>query len=104
MPNFNALGNAIIKAFDNYRNALEKLVHKTLKDLSVSDPEASFEFIGGMGSWVFYRKGSEQFDDGSVGITCREIEPEPAFSAIVNAESEFGYSIVPDGHFVYKEG
>lgn len=101
LTNFEALAEAVTQAMDNYRSALDALVHKTLKDLSANDPEAEFEY-GGMGSWGFYRKGPELFDDESTGVTDREIEPDPAYNAIIDAQSEFDISVVPDGHYIYK--
>jgi hypothetical protein len=103
LTNFEALAEAVNAALTNYRNALEKLVHKTLKDLSTEDPEAEFEYTAGMGHWSFSRKGPYVHDDGSLDDSYeQDIEPEPAFSAIADAESEFDNSVVPDGIFVYK--
>jgi hypothetical protein len=101
--NFKALGKAVNAALTKYRNALKKLVHKTLRDLSAADPESMFEYTSGMGRWSFLRTGPCTHDDGSVSDSYEEdIEPEPVYSAILDAESEFDYSVVPDGIFVYK--
>jgi hypothetical protein len=82
------------------------LVLKTLRRLSAADPEADYyQYTGGMGSWSFYRKGPVT-EDGETYTTERELEDEadPAYSAIIDASSEFGYSVVPDGHYVFKAG
>lgn len=103
LTNFEALAEAVNQALAKYRDALEILVHKTLKDLSAGDPGAEFEYSSGMGRWNFSRTGPYTHDDGSEDPSFeQDIEPEPAFSAIVDAESEFDYSVVPDGTFVYK--
>lgn len=104
---FTALAEAVNAALANYRNALEKLVIQTLKKLSAADLEAEFEYTGGMGSWGFYRKGpvTEEGETESY-ITERELETaaDPAYSAILDAQSEFDDSVVPDGYFTAKGG
>jgi hypothetical protein len=81
--------DAIEKAIEAYSKALEKLVIETVKSLARKDPHAEFSFISGMGTWAFERTGVTDFGTDDFDIATREIEPEPAFSILQDADSEY---------------
>lgn len=104
MTDFTALGEAVDAAFTAYRSALEKLMLDTLKKLSQQHPDEQFEYSAGMGVWHFTRRYTA-FDAGEAHeAEDDDFEPEPAFTAIQDAESNYGNTVVPDGYWTFKAG
>ena len=101
---FTVLGEAVDAAFTRYRDALEKLALDTLKKLSIKDPASSYTYSAGMGIWHFTRRGLVTEDGETFIREDDDFEPEPAYSAIQDAESRYGYTVVPQGHFAFKAG
>src|SRR5437879_2639241 len=100
--NMDALREAVNQAFANYRNALKVLVIKTLRELAAKDPESTYEYSAGMGIWHFTRTGAVNEDGETFVREDDDFEPEPVYSRIVDAESDYGDSAVPTGNFKIK--
>lgn len=97
MDGMDALREAVEQAFANYRKGLVALIVKTLTELAAKDPQATYGYSSGMGTWYFSRDGKvteegETFDQ-------EDDDYEPAFSAVQTAESDYGDSAVPTGMF-----
>jgi hypothetical protein len=101
MDGMEVFREAVDQAYVRYRKALGKLVVKTLKELAAKDPEATYEYSAGMGVWGFTRNGPTTVNDETFTME-RDIEPDPAYEAILDADSDYGNSVVPDGTFTIK--
>jgi|ERR1700739_429915 len=103
--NFEMLGEAVDAAIGNYRNALERLVLKTLKDLSDAEPEVTFDYSAGMGRWGFNRKGMVFEEGEDEGYEREDALPDiDAADKISEAESAYGYGVVPELYAIAKGG
>jgi hypothetical protein len=82
-------------AMENYRQALKAQIINAMKALAAEDPDAEFEFINAMGVWSFTRKGMITYSDDSEGIAERDIESQPIYGMLSDAEHMYGYQILP---------
>jgi hypothetical protein len=102
MDGVEVLKEAVEQAFLNYRRGLATLLIKTLTELAAADPKSTYSFTSGMGIWYFTRKGLVTEDGETFEQENDDFEPEPAYSAIQDAESEYGNYAVPGGDFQIK--
>jgi len=102
MEGMDSLREAVDAAFDQYRQGLIQLIIRSLTSLAAKDPQATYEYSAGMGIWYFKRTGPVTEEGETYIQEDGDIEPEPAFEALQDAESDYGNQAIPQGDFEIK--